>query len=376
MHAIHQILPTFVGGDAIGNFAVDIQRALGRLGYASRIYADSIEPAMRTRALPLRHHARHARADDGVIYHHSIGSRVVEYLAHVAGPKIMIYHNITPGCYVRPYNARLASLLDAGRRQLPELAGWFDLALGVSRYNARDLSDAGFACVGVLPIAFDPVAFERVAFDADAARRCGPDAANILFVGRLVPHKCAHELLDWFDRYAAETARPVRLILVGPLDDRFERYNRSLLDQARAARGRVVMTGKVTQAQLVTYYRCADVFCSFSEHEGFMVPLLEAMGTDTAIVAFDIPAVRETLDGAGVLFDRKTPAVVSALVDELLSNGQLRAGLLARQRRRLAYFAPKRFEQRLRRVLALWRVLRGDKQDASVACGAGDPTLR
>ncbi len=359
MHAIHQVLPTFVGSDAIGNFAVSIQRALLRLGYESRIYADSIEPTMRGRALPIRHHARHARADDGLIYHHSIGSRLLDYVTHVAGPKIMIYHNITPGHYVRACNFELARLLDRGRRQLPELAERFDLGVGVSRYNAVDLQDAGFSHVAVLPISFDPLAFKRAPFDEAISRQCGDDVSNLLFVGRLLPHKCVHELIEWFDGYVQQGNGKSRLIVVGAFDDRFEHYNWSLISRAQTARGQVVIAGRASHAQLVSYYRVAKVFVSFSEHEGFMVPLLEAMGTDTAIVAFDIPAVRETLDGAGILFDRKSYPVVAGLVDQVVCDAALRRQLLSGQQRRLEYFLPQRFESRLRQLLALWQEFHG-----------------
>ncbi len=391
MPEIHQVLPAFVSGDAIGNFAAQIQRGLLALGFDSRIYAESIEPAMLGRALRIIDLQFRAAPDAPIIYHHSIGTVLTDYVIHRLGPKLLVYHNITPGHLLRAHRPDFADLVDRGRRALPRLAPAFDLAVGVSEFNRRDLLDAGFPRTAVLPIPHDTLHADRTACrnpwpdpaasragenhrapndlggmpkSADSPRRIrgagmsnrGDDSApmpsRLLFVGRMLPHKCPDRLLDWFARYLRFDPA-ARLALVGGLDERFPRFNDALIDRVRALGGAARLAGRVTEDELVNWYRWADVFLSFSVHEGFMVPLPEAMAGDAVIVARDIPAVRETLAGAGVLF-RTPDDSLAALVHQICTDDSLRAALLTRQRARLRAFDPRTFLARLARLVDRW----------------------
>jgi glycosyltransferase involved in cell wall biosynthesis len=89
-----------------------------------------------------------------------------------------------------------------------------------------------------------------------------------------------------------------------------------------------------------------------SEHEGFCVPLLEAMHHGLPVVAFAAAAVPETLAGAGVVLERKDPAVVAAAVHRVLTDDDLRAAVVAAGRRRLADFTLERSRARWVEVLS------------------------
>lgn len=349
-------MAAYTGGDAISSFARLIQQHLLAFGAESRIFGASVEPAQLGRALPLHRLRYAARDDDALIYHHSIGSEALDAVTRRAAVKLMIYHNITPGHYVRAHCPALADELDAGRRALPSLAQQFDVAATVSQFNAAELRAAGFERVELLTIPIDPRAFSRVRF-VDVAALAPDDSPLFLFVGRLLPHKCPHELIAWFHEYAERVDPDARLVIVGGMDDRFAPYNRDLLDVAAVGGGRVRLMGKVDGDTLVNLYRRADVFVSFSEHEGFMVPLTEAMATETAVLAYDIPAVRETLGDAGVRFSSKRPPAVHELAYALTRDAGLRAAVVDRQRRRVAAFSPVEFERRLASVLDRWLAL-------------------
>lgn len=356
MRAIHQVLPAFVGGDAIGNFARQIQRSLHTLGFESRIYAASVEPDKRGRALRMGDHFGDARRDSGIIYHHSIGSSLVEYVTRWPGPRLMIYHNITPGWLLRAHNARFADLLDAGRRALPTLAKAFSFAVGVSEFNRADLVDAGFGRTAVLPIPLDAAFVRRTPrHDVWGSNGSGDnEGLRLVFVGRMMPHKCPHLLVEWFDHFLRGAERLARLVLVGGVDDRFEQYNRDLVGRVRALGGAVRLAGRVSDEELTNWYRWADAFVSFSEHEGFMVPLLEAMAHETVVVARRIPAVSETLGRSGVQFEQMDFDGISATVSAVLGDASIREGLLRGQSSRLEYFSPERFRVRLARVMESW----------------------
>jgi glycosyltransferase involved in cell wall biosynthesis len=92
----------------------------------------------------------------------------------------------------------------------------------------------------------------------------------------------------------------------------------------------------VDDDELRAAYASADLFLCLSEHEGFCVPLLEAMAFEVPVVAFDAGAVRETLRGGGVLLRDKQPAAVAGLVHRILTDDTLREQVLETQARAMA----------------------------------------
>ena len=148
---------------------------------------------------------------------------------------------------------------------------------------------------------------------------------NILFVGRVIPNKKIDDLIRVFALYQRLFDRHSRLLLVGDYRGHEKYYDRlQELVRERGAQD-VVFTGPVDDDELRAAYSCADLFLCLSEHEGFCVPLLEAMAFDVPVVAFDTGAVRETLRGGGVLLRDKEPAAVAGLVRRVLTDDALRA---------------------------------------------------
>ena len=111
-------------------------------------------------------------------------------------------------------------------------------------------------------------------------------------------------------------------------------------------------TGPVPDEELAVYYRTASVYISLSEHEGFCVPLLEAMAADVPVLAYASSAVPDTLGGAGVSFYPKDLEFAAELLCELAFNERLRDNVIAGQRRRLKDFGDERIVRELGRVLA------------------------
>ena len=100
--------------------------------------------------------------------------------------------------------------------------------------------------------------------------------------------------------------------------------------------------GKVSDRELRAAFARAGVYVSLSEHEGFGVPLLEAMAARVPVVAYASSAVPETLGGAGILLRTQDPATVAATVETLrIRSRACGPRLVDRQSDRVAQVGPR-----------------------------------
>jgi L-malate glycosyltransferase len=177
---------------------------------------------------------------------------------------------------------------------------------------------------------------------------------NILFVGRIVPNKKIEDHIRLAEMYKRYVDSYYRFIFVGRYDGvpRYYAQVRALIQQYEMLPDRFWFTGPVPDEDLAAFYRWSDAYVSLSEHEGFCVPLVEAMAADVPIVAYAAGAVPETLGGAGLLFEAKDLEVAAELIGSVVYDREVRGRVLDGQRRRLQDFAPARVEQQLSKVLA------------------------
>ena len=174
---------------------------------------------------------------------------------------------------------------------------------------------------------------------------------NVLFVGRVIPNKKIDDLVRSFAFFQKWVRPRSRLLLVG--DHRgFERYFDRLQELVSELRvDEVVFTGHVDDDELYAYYRLADAFLCLSEHEGFCVPLQEAMHFGLPVIAYDAGAVRETLRGGGILLQDKGPEVVAEVLDRVTRGTDLRRAVLASQAKAVAAIRATDFGALLRERL-------------------------
>ncbi|MGE5127250.1 MAG: glycosyltransferase family 4 protein [Betaproteobacteria bacterium] len=364
MKAVHQLLAALSYGDAIGNEALAIQRHLRAAGYRSEIYAELVHPRVSRLARPLREYVAASSPETTCIYHFSIGSAAGRLILRAPDRLVVVYHNITPARFFLGFHRHLAGLCYHGRRELLAFASRCELGLGDSELNRRELEEAGFARTGVLPIVLDFSLYDRP--PAPVARRLYEDGrVNVLFVGRIIPNKRIDDLIRSFAVFQRWVQPRSRLLLVG--DHRgFEAYLGRLQQMVRELRlDEVVFTGQVDDQELYAYYRVADVFLCLSEHEGFCVPLQEAMHFGLPVVAYEAGAVRETLHGGGLLLQDKSPQLVAELLDRLTHGSELRRAVLASQARAIAAIRATDFGALLRERLR--PVLEGGTPEAAAA---------
>ena len=220
-----------------------------------------------------------------------------------------------------------------GRGQLGDLAARSVLGLGDSAFNTAELDAAGFARTAVVPILLDvaDLRHDGPPHPPGAARRW-------LFVGRIVPNKAQHDLVLALAWYRAVHDPEATLHLVG--GDAAPAYTtavRELVDELQL-RDTVRFVSGLDDAGVAREYAEADVFVCLSDHEGFCIPVLEAMANEVPVVAYASSALPETVGSGGLLLPSKDPSVVAGAVHRLATDAALQAAMVERGTARVATF--------------------------------------
>ena len=348
---VNQWVPAAHRGDAIGDSARKVRDMLRGAGHESEIFALTVDEELRREILPFSDPG--AVRGDVTIFHFALPSPMTEAFAGLKGARVLQYHNITPAHFFAPYDPGLFRLAALGRRELATLAGRVDLALGDSEFNRQELEDLGFTPTGVLPIAVNTERITGAPRRPALERILADGLINILFVGRIVPNKRIEDHIRLAEVYKRYVDSHYRFIFVGRYDGlpRYYAQVRALISEYQMLPDRFWFTGPVPDEDLAAFYRWADVYVSLSEHEGFCVPLIEAMAADVPVLAYAAGAVPETLGGAGVLFAPKDLELAAEALAMLVYDRPFRESVVEGQRQRLIDFSPARIERRLHDVI-------------------------
>ncbi len=349
---INQWVPAAHSGDAVGDSARAVRDLLRVRGHTSDIYALTIDDDLEGEIRPFAD--RTASQGDITVLHFAVPSPMSEALAALSSGRVIQYHNITPAHFFAAYDPGIFRIAALGRRELGGLAGRVDLALGDSEYNRRELEVLGFDRTGVFPIVVDTNRV-RCGAPCPALEECLDDGlANILFVGRVTPNKRLEDHIRLAEHYKRYVSTEYRFVFVGRTDTVPRYYDtiRALMLQYEMPADRFLFVGPVPDDELAVYYRTARVYVSLSEHEGFCVPLVEAMASDLPILAYGAGAVPETLGGAGLCFTPKDLEYAAELLGMLVYDDALRDRVISGQRRRLADFGPVPVERALDAMIA------------------------
>jgi len=352
LRAIHQFTPTLTSADSISGDVFQLQRLFWRSGLAAPIYADHAAPTVRGFARDWHDLAAESTDLAALMVHISMGNDSLDEVAKFPQQLIVDYHNITPARFFEGLNEHARRYSEIGRRQLADYAKRAVLGIADSEYNRKELEQLGYAKTAVVPILVDWSAFDASP-DATVARSLADERTSILVVGQLLPQKALHDVIPAFARYR-EGDRTARLYLVG--SDRMSGEYVARLRAQVAERGlgdSVVFAGTVSPAELVAYYRGATALLTLSDHEGFCIPLLEAMRNDLPIVANASTAIPDTLGDAGVLLSDKSPDAVADALEGVVRDGALRKDLIEKGRTRFADFSEAKVHAALNDALAM-----------------------
>ena len=348
---VDQVLAGFAEGDAISNEVVALRDMLLKSGFDSDIFVDfrHVSPVMKSRSLPLESYK--GTKDNLLIHHYSIGSPAVDTFLNSPAAKVLLYHNITPAHFFDGFDDAVAGRLRHAREELRQVLKRVDAAWSDSRFNAEELKSLGRSNVKVFPLLFD---VER--FDLEPDRRLIPmldhPEPKILFVGRIVPNKRVEDLILAFAWYLRAIDKKSRLFLIGS-----ERSCPRYYFMLRMLAAEVDVPGVCFQhfaspEGLSAYYKHADLFVTASEHEGYCLPLVEAMHKGVPVIAKNTGGIPEALGGAGVLYEDATPGELAELMNKVISDPGVRGEVLESQRKRMTEIRARRADEELKTLLS------------------------
>ena len=330
MSRIAILTPSISTGDAVSNDILGMHAALSKRGHEVQIFAE-----VSSISCPKTKHASKIRRflngeHDVLIYHYSMGwDAGLEILSRAGCKKVIRYHNVTPPEFFAGFSEAHVLMAHGGRKQLKDIANsGSDLFMSASAYNQAELIAEGAEknsnCV-VPP-------FHHI----DRLNSVVPDATvrssgetNVLMVGRVAPHKGHPELIEAFANYYYHYNSKARLFIVGKQDAAFESYYRMLRQMVSCLKLKeaITFTGSVTIEALKAYYLAAHVFLITSRHEGFCVPLVEAMAMKVPIVAYGCSAIPDTAGDAGLVWPNRDPKLAAESIHHIMTNRNVAIGL-------------------------------------------------
>ena len=264
--------PDIFEGDAVGNHCLGIARVARRLGIEAKLYAERHNFASES-IHALSEVFSDAQPDDLLLLSYSIFDPCLDEIRNLNCRKIAYFHGVTDPQLLEAFEPRTAQLCRDAIAQLPALVG-FDLLVANSRFSAEILESAT-SCArieAIPPIFADMPAFAR----HSASDVSSIESPELLMVGRVVPHKRIEDGIDILHSLR-KLGVQATLSVVGSMPN-YE-YSKYLINHARrlGVLDHVDFKGMLDDCDLLDCFERAAVLLATSRHEGFCVPVLEAM---------------------------------------------------------------------------------------------------
>jgi glycosyltransferase involved in cell wall biosynthesis len=334
MSAVHQFVPMLHRDDAVGRHTLRLRDLLVARGITSRIYVEMTDPETAHETQPFPEYADVAAAGDILVYQFATASAMAPWLDGRRERLAVNYHNVTPPEFYAAWNNPMARHQLRATQELAVLAPRTTLAIAVSAFNEGELQRAGYARTAVVPpAAMAPTA--RAAMKNGGAPAGRDQGTRWICVGRVAPNKGIELALMALLVARAHHDPAATLRVVGrPV---VPAYTRALLRFARelGVRDAVTFTGQLSDADLVTAMTGSDALVMASGHEGFGVPVLEAMEIGLPVVANRAGALPEIVGDGGLLVDATDPYALAGAVARVATDADLRAELAQASTRRL-----------------------------------------
>ncbi|HEY1652255.1 MAG TPA: glycosyltransferase [Acidimicrobiales bacterium] len=341
MSAIHQFVPMLHRDDAVGRHTLRLRDVLVSRGIESRIYVELIDPETEAETRLFPRYADEAQRGDVLLYQFATASALAPWLAERREILAVNYHNVTPPEYYAAWNNPLARHQLRALHERASLAARTSLAIAVSAFNEAELRSAGYARTAVVP----PAAIAPTGGTPAETPRPGA-GARWISVGRVAPNKGIELALMALLVARAHHDPGVTLQVVGrPVVPAYTRALERFVDEL-GLRDAVTFRGNIGDADLVAAIAQSDALIMASRHEGFGVPVIEAMTMGLPVVANCEGALPEVIGDAGLIVDATDPYALADAAARVVADGALRRSLA---------------EAGLRRVTALDLPTAGDR---------------
>lgn len=330
-------------GDGIGNTIIKFDEILSR--YYSTIIAvlncDS-EYNNHPRVLKFKKiDELKIQSEDIIIFHFGGADALGLELAHVSCKKIFFYQNVTYPYFYSGININTMISCAEGQRYIRSVEGIFLKAIAPSVFSRNELIDVGWNEEDVYQIPL-PISMEKKANSKRNRRK----NRTFLFVGRVVPNKKIEDVICVFDYYRRHYHDKSVLKLVGT--NYKDAYYLALKKYIEARKiENVNYYNHVSNEELDKLYRSSDIYLCMSEHEGFCIPLIEAMSYEIPVVAYNATAVPDTMGNAGVILNSKDPQYVCEKIDRIFEDESYRQELIECQNRHVDSYIRDDYEKRL-----------------------------
>ena len=285
----------------------------------------------------------HFAQSDLIIYHYPSHYALVESIKSIErGVVIFYFHNVTPPDLWGAEAER--EILRRGLDSVGRLAIYADIIATPSPFNAEQLIEQ-HGCdqeqIRVLPLAVSLEDFRTGQADKNLLKKYGFDGKKvILFVGRIAGNKRVDLLIEALSLVHKEVP-DAALLLVG--DNSSNSTFRELTTQYQRRIDELDLSGAVHFAgrvdDLPSHYCLADIYVSASLHEGFGIPLLEAMASGVPVVASNATAHPWVVGDAGLLTKADDAADLATQILRVLGGGTLRETLIAKGLERVKSFS-------------------------------------
>lgn len=344
---IIQLVSSLNFGDAVGNDALAIKHMLEGAGYATAIFTFAVHPKIKEENVYNIDLLPELTEDDIIIYHYASEDGFQKLIEETAAKVVLRYHNVTPPEFFHGYDEKAETITRKGLAQIKSMRDAIDYGMVASEQNKKDLEQMGYECpISVVSILIPFKDYEQQP-DLDVVNGYSDGNTNIVFVGRIVPNKKFEDVIACFAAYKKKYDPAARLFLVGNYQETDAYYQHLQEYIKECGVENVIFPGHIAFRTILAYYKIADLFLCMSEHEGFCVPLVEAMFFETPIVAYASTAIPGTLGGSGVLVESKEPERVAEKIHQVIEDEQYKNEIVKEQKKRLQDFSYENIKEQI-----------------------------
>lgn len=349
--------------DAVGNDLFHQYDLLKKLNHNVYIYAENYDSRLNLNdfnTASLEDIKTANIKESVVIYHHSAFWEVgYDILQNIKCQLYIKYHNITPGSFFEKYSELYEKICKEGEIQTKKIINNLNVYkyLCASKFNGEELIKLGAKRekIEVSPPFHKVDDFGKTDLDLELVDRLVVDKVNILFVGRVVPNKGIHHLIETLNTYTQLYGENVHLHIVGKRIEELSSFNIEIdqLIHDKYLENFITFYEQESFEKLNTLYAISHVFLLLSEHEGFCVPILEAQKNLLPIIAVQSSAIGETIGNSQAVLEEYNYKKIAAAINVVVSDNMKREYLIENGMKNMERFGIAKLENEFLEALGL-----------------------